>query len=116
VFDYDGRKISDQVFYRTWRRARKAAALRKHGTHVEIVRPALLNAIPHDLRRAAATSYRRKGHDSKVIRGLLGWSTDAMFARYNIATDEDAALAVADRGLAGHSAGHSPLPEASSAS
>ncbi|HET7904809.1 MAG TPA: tyrosine-type recombinase/integrase, partial [Candidatus Eisenbacteria bacterium] len=46
---------------------------------------------PHDLRRSAARNMRRAGVDKDVIKKLCGWSTDAMFSRYNIVDDRDLA-------------------------
>ena len=115
VFTHDGAPIADKYFYRSWRRARKHAAVRRHENGLrEVVRPALLHAIPHDLRRSAATSFRRLGTDAKTTMQLVGWSSFAMLQRYNISDEADALAAVAAR-AAGQSAGQLPSSDVSSA-
>jgi hypothetical protein len=110
-----GAAIQDKYLYRSWKRACKKAAVRKHENGVrEVVRPALLHAIPRDLRRSAATSCMVVLASVPRRRKLVGWSSFAMLQRYNISDEGDALAAVAAR-AAGQSAGQSPTNEASGA-
>ena len=45
--------------------------------------------IPHDFRRTAARSYRRKGTSEGIVMKILGHKTRSIFARYDIKNEDD---------------------------
>jgi len=85
VFHRDGRPIRD--FHKVWRAACERAAHEGEGALRTLLRPKLLTAIPHDLRRTAARNLRRAGLAESDIMELCGWETRAMFKRYAIKDD-----------------------------
>ena len=67
--------VAPVTFKRHWHRAVKAAGV-----------PALR---PHDLRRSFARNAIRSGMSQHVAMAILGHTTLAMFARYNVTSSED---------------------------
>jgi integrase len=79
VFQRDGQKIKS--FRKAWRAACKAVGRR--------------NLLVHDLRRSGIRNLVRAGVPESVAMGISGHRTRAMFARYDIASDEDKSNAFA---------------------
>jgi integrase len=75
VFHCGGRKISENRWWRTFEKARKAAGLPK--------------ALSHDCRRSAARNLKRAGVPTKVAMELLGHKTRTMFDSYNVTSHRD---------------------------
>jgi integrase len=87
VFHRRGQRIKD--FYEAWHRAcRRAAVARVNGREV-VVRPALVDRIPHDFRRTAVRNLVRAGVPERVAMQLTGHKTRAVFERYNIVNERD---------------------------
>ena len=81
VFHRAGKPIGD--FRKVW-----ASACAKAGATGRLV---------HDLRRTAASDFRRAGVSEGEIMKLCGWKTRDMFDRYNIINNADLSRAVARR-------------------
>lgn len=79
VFHRNGERIKS--FDRTWR-----TACRKAGVPIY---------LRHDFRRTAARNLKRAGVPDRIIMDLVGWSTRAMFDRYNIVDEADLSEGVA---------------------
>jgi integrase len=75
VVQYRGHRVTASM-WETWQRAKALAQV-----------PA--DILIHDLRRTAATNMRRAGIDEPTVMRIVGWSTQAMFLRYNIVGPED---------------------------
>lgn len=73
VFHRDGKPVSS--FSRAWKSACRLAGV--PGT------------LFHDLRRTAARNLIRAGVNEKLAMEILGHKTPAIFARYNITTEDD---------------------------
>jgi len=87
VFHRDGRPIRD--FHKVWRAACERAAHEGDGVLRQVVRPALLTAIPHDLRRTAVRNLVRAGVPEVIAMKLTGHLTRSVFDRYNIVNERD---------------------------
>jgi integrase len=88
VFHHDGQGI--RSFRRAWRSACRRAATVKHGNGMaEIVRPHLLDRIPHDFRRAAVRNLVRAGVPEHTAMKLTGHKTRSVFDRYDIVNEGD---------------------------
>jgi len=83
----DGAPIRD--FRRTWRSACSRAAHRGSGPVRQLVRPALLDRIVHDLRRTAVRNLVRAGVPEKTAMLLTGHKTRTVFDRYDIVNEAD---------------------------
>ena len=75
VFHRHGRPIR-ALPYEVWHAACAAANLGER-------------RVPHDFRRTAAGSYRRKGVSEGVVMKVLGHKTRSIFERYNIKNEDD---------------------------
>jgi integrase len=75
VVQYRGKRVVASM-WETWQRAKELA---------QVPRGILI----HDLRRTAATNMRRAGIDEPTVMRIVGWTTQAMFLRYNIVGPED---------------------------
>jgi integrase len=78
-----------------------------------VVRPHLLERMPHDFRRTAARNLIRAGVPQHVVMQLCGWKTDAMFRRYAIVDERDlrSAAALLARGTIGAQSPSKPVGE-----
>jgi len=92
VFHREGRPIRD--FHKVWRAACERAAHEGDGVLRQVVRPALLTAIPHDLRRTAVRNLVRAGVPEVIAMKLTGHLTRSVFDRYNIVNERDLAEGV----------------------
>ena len=81
VFHEAGRPLTYKRFLKAWHIACEAADVP--------------GRIPHDFRRTAARNLRRAGVDEGTIMRLLGWTTRAMFDRYDIHDTSDLRAGVA---------------------
>jgi integrase len=61
----------------------------KKGEPRAVVRPELVGALIHDLRRTGARNLRRAGVTEAVVMEIGGWRTRSMFERYNIVDSKD---------------------------
>ncbi len=109
----DGRPLKD--FRRTWRSACRRAAWAGAGPLRQLVRPALLERIVHDLRRTAVRNLVRAGVPEKTAMLLTGHKTRTVFDRYDIVNEADlraglAKLAAALPGAAGAQSGAQAPP------
>jgi integrase len=87
VFHRNGARIRD--FYAAWRSAcRRAAVVRENGLE-RVVRPDLLQRIPHDLRRTAVRNLERAGVSRSVAMKLTGHKTESVYRRYAIVAEAD---------------------------
>lgn len=95
VFHREGKPIKG--FRRAWRSACQRAAVLKgpDGKPVErdgkavIVRPDLLERIPHDFRRTAVRNLERAGVPRSVAMQLMGHKTESVYRRYAIVVEAD---------------------------
>lgn len=87
VFHHDGRPI--HYFRRAWRSACRRAAIERTGKLARVVRPDLLERIPHDFRRTAVRNLVRAGVPERVAMQLTGHKTRSVFDRYNIVNERD---------------------------
>jgi len=88
VFHRDGAPI--QYMRRAWLSACKRAATVTHANGVrEVVRPHLLDRLPHDFRRTAVRNLVRAGVPERVAMELTGHKTRSVFDRYNIVNEQD---------------------------
>jgi hypothetical protein len=93
VFHRDGERIRE--FHKTWRAACRRAATATHENGVaEVVRPDLLERIPHDLRRTAVRNLERAGVARSVAMKLTGHKTESVYRRYAIVAEADLAEGV----------------------
>jgi len=83
----DGRSLKD--FRHAWRSACDRAAHRGTGPLRQLVRPALLTCIVHDLRRTAVRNLVRAGVPEKTAMLLTGHKTRTVFDRYDIVNEAD---------------------------
>ncbi len=83
----DGRSLKD--FRHAWRSACDRAAHRGTGPLRQLVRPALLTRIVHDLRRTAVRNLVRAGVPEKTAMLLTGHKTRTVFDRYDIVNEAD---------------------------
>jgi len=89
----DGTPIKD--FRKTWHGACRRAAFAGTGPVRQLVRPQLLERIPHDLRRTAVRNLVRAGVPEKTAMLLTGHKTRTVFDRYNIVNEADLSAGVA---------------------
>jgi len=89
VFHRSGQPIGD--FHKSWRAACTRAAHEGEGALQTLVRPALLDRIPHDLRRTAVRNLVRAGVPERTAMQLTGHLTRSVFDRYNIVDERDLA-------------------------
>jgi integrase len=87
VFHHDGAPI--HYFRRAWRSACRRAATDREGKLSRVVRPDLLERIPHDFRRTAVRNLVRAGVPERVSMQLTGHKTRSVFDRYNIVNERD---------------------------
>ncbi|MGH7538739.1 MAG: tyrosine-type recombinase/integrase, partial [Gemmatimonadales bacterium] len=87
VFHRDGQRIGD--FHKSWRAACRRAATVQHGGVARVVRPDLLERIPHDLRRTAVRRLERAGVSRSVAMKLTGHKTESVYRRYAIVAEQD---------------------------
>ena len=88
VFHHDGHAI--RSFRRAWRSACKRAATVEHENGLaEVVRPHLLERIPHDFRRTAVRNLVRAGVPEHTAMKLTGHKTRSVFDRYDIVNEAD---------------------------
>ncbi len=88
VFHRDGQRI--KYLRRAWLSACRRAATVSHPNGVkEVVRPELLDRIPHDFRRTAVRNLVRAGVPERVAMQLTGHKTRSVFDRYNIVNERD---------------------------
>jgi integrase len=88
VFHHDGQSI--RSFRRAWHSACKCAATVRHENGLaEIVRPELLQRIPHDFRRTAVRNLVRAGVSEHTAMKLTGHKTRSVFDRYDIVNEAD---------------------------
>jgi len=71
-------------------------SLRAVWTHAT-KRAGLAGKLIHDLRRTAARDFLRAGVSQPVVKQLVGWASDQMFARYAIVVEADLAAGAAQR-------------------
>ena len=83
VFHKEGRPVPYRALNKAWRAACRAAKCP--------------GRLMHDLRRTAASDFRRAGVSEGEIMKLCGWRTRAMFDRYDIIDERDREAAVARR-------------------
>jgi integrase len=93
VFHRDGAPIRD--FYAAWHNACRRAATLRRGALEEIVRPALLGRVPHDLRRTAVRNLVRAGVPEHIAMKLSGHRTRDIFDCYDIVSERDLSEGVA---------------------
>ena len=93
VFHRHGQQIKD--FYGAWHNACRRAAVQWVNGREVVVRPALLERIPHDFRRTAVRNLVRAGVPERVAMMLTGHKTRAVFERYNIVNERDLTEGVA---------------------
>jgi integrase len=87
VFHRDGRPVRE--FHKSWRAAcRRAATVRESGLS-RVVRPELLERIPHDLRRTAVRNLERAGVNRSVAMQVTGHKTESVYRRYAIVAEQD---------------------------
>ncbi len=105
VFHRHGKRIKD--FDHTWQRAlKRAATMRRDGREL-VVRPELLERVPHDLRRTAVRNLERAGVSRSVAMQLTGHRTEAVYRRYAIVAEQDLREGVAKlAGCRGAQPGH----------
>ena len=70
------------------REGRRAATVQE-GKLPRVVRPDLLERIPHDFRRTAVRNLVRAGVPERVAMQLTGHKTGSVFDRYNIVNERD---------------------------
>lgn len=87
LFHRNGERIRD--FRGAWASACKRAATKRAGDKVMIVRPELLNRVPHDLRRTAVRNLERAGVPRSVAMKLTGHKTESVYRRYAIVAESD---------------------------
>jgi len=85
----------------------------RYGWLVACKRAGIADSHVHDLRRCAARNFRLAGVDEGTIMSLCGWTTRAMFDRYNIVDAADRAAAVGKRFEQSSSKAESPPSEPS---
>jgi len=92
VFHRNGRPIHD--YHEAWHRACRRAAVRTRGALEEVVRPQLLDRVPHDFRRTAVRNLVRAGVPEHIAMKLTGHKTRDIFDRYDIVSERDLAEGV----------------------
>ena len=65
-----GRPVTERNFYDEWHAAREAAGIE--------------DFIPHDCRRSAKRNLRDTKVPKELRKGVMGWKSDKMEARYGI--------------------------------
>jgi len=75
VFHRDGRAVQTKRFYKAW--------------HAACARAELLDARPHDLRRAAVMRFERAGVPRSVAMSVTGHKTESTYRRYNIVREAE---------------------------
>ena len=103
VFHRNGNPIKS--YATAWRSACRRAAIEKRDSVEVVVRPHLLDRIPHDFRRTAVRNLVRAGVTERVAMQLTGHKTRSVFDRYDIVNEADLRAGVAR--LAAHTAGAS---------
>lgn len=81
VFHRDGRPILKKRFYKVW--------------HDACAKAEVLDAIPHDLRRAAVMRFERDGVPRKAAMSVTGHKTESIYGRYNIVREVEQEEALA---------------------
>jgi integrase len=87
VFHRSGVRIRD--LYAAWNSACRRAAVERNGALERVVRPELLERIPHDLRRTAVRNLERAGVSRSVAMKLTGHKTESVYRRYAIVAEAD---------------------------
>lgn len=75
VFHRDGWRVQKKRFYKEW--------------HAACAKAEVLDAIPHDLRRAAVMRFERDGVPRKTAMSITGHKTESIYGRYNIVREEE---------------------------
>jgi integrase len=75
VFHREGRPILKKRFYKVW--------------HDACAKAEVLDAIPHDLRRAAVMRFERDGVPRKAAMSITGHKTESIYGRYYIVREEE---------------------------
>ena len=87
IFHRNGQRIRD--FYAAWKSACRRAAVQRKNALETVVRPELLERIPHDLRRTAVRNLERAGVSRSVAMKLTGHKTESVYRRYAIVAEAD---------------------------
>src|SRR5215831_9858752 len=98
VFHRHGKRI--RSYKNAWEAARDRAAHggKKPGDPRELVRPNLVGAIVHDLRRTAITNMESAGVARSVATKISGHKTESVYRRYAISKDDQLRAGLAKLG------------------